>query len=95
MVSKSNQENPTRQNLEVIKIRDLSEISRGGGGGGNRGRVTTFLRPRKGRDHEKWAVKKGRAMQTYALDHVRGSLTEEKRSFLFGKKKKSNGTLWI
>ena len=34
-------------------VRDLSEISRGGGGGHN------FLSLRKGRGHEKWAVKGG------------------------------------
>ena len=42
-------------------FRDLSEISRGGGGG-NRGRVTTFLDCTKGRGYEKWAVKRGRVM---------------------------------
>ena len=41
-------------------LRDLSEISRGGGGGdGNRGR-----------GHEKWAVKRGRIMQICVRDHV-------------------------
>ena len=28
------------------------------------------MRLRKGRGHEKWAVKMGRAMQIYARDHV-------------------------
>ena len=28
------------------------------------------MRLRKGRDHEKWAVKRGRVMQIYARDHV-------------------------
>ena len=52
-------------------FRDLSEISRGGGGGGgNRGRVTTFWDCRKGRGHEKWAVKRGKVMQIHARDHV-------------------------
>ena len=36
----------------------------------NRGRVTTFWDCRKGRGHEKWAVKRGRVMQIYACDHV-------------------------
>ena len=29
-----------------------------------------FLRLRKGRGHEKWAVKRGRVMQIYARDHA-------------------------
>ena len=28
------------------------------------------MRLRKGRGHEKWAVKRGRVMQIYACDHV-------------------------
>ena len=28
------------------------------------------MRLRKGRSHEKWAVKRGRVMQIYARDHV-------------------------
>ena len=28
------------------------------------------MRLRKGRGHEKWAVKRGRVMQIYARDHV-------------------------
>ena len=43
-----------------------------------------LLRLRKGRGHEKWAVKRGRVMQMYA----RVSPTQEKGSSLFGKKKK-------
>ena len=42
----------------------------GGEGDLNRGRVTTFWDCRKGRGHEKWAVKRGRVMQIYARDHV-------------------------
>ena len=30
-----------------------------------------FLRLRKGRGHEKWAVERGRVMQIYARDHPR------------------------
>ena len=47
---------------EVAVIRDLSEISRGGGGWRQR-EGHNFLRLRKGRGHEKWAVKRGRVMQ--------------------------------
>ena len=39
-------------------IRDLSEISRGEGGRKQR-EGHNFLRLRKGRGHEKWAVKRG------------------------------------
>ena len=28
------------------------------------------MRLRKGRGHEKWAVKRGRVMQMYARDHI-------------------------
>ena len=53
----------------IIIVRDLSEISRGEGGG-NRGRFTTFRDCRKGRVHEKWAIKRGRVMQICVRDHV-------------------------
>ena len=43
-------------------FRDLSEINRGGGGWKQR-EGHNFLRLRKGRGHEKWAVKRGRVMQ--------------------------------
>ena len=46
-----------------VLVRDLSEISRGRGG-------QTFLSLKKGRGHEKWAVKRGRVMQIYARDHT-------------------------
>ena len=46
------------------------KLARGGEGGGNRGRVTTFWDWRKGRGHEKWAVKRGRVMQICVRDHV-------------------------
>ena len=51
-------------------LRDLSEISRGGGGGWKQREGHNFLRLRKGRGHEKWAVKRGRVMQIYARDHA-------------------------
>ena len=46
----------------LITVRDLSEISRGEGGWKQR-EGHNFLRLRKGRGHEKWAVKRGRVMQ--------------------------------
>ena len=51
-------------------IRDLSEISRGEGGGWKQREGHNFLRLTKGRGHEKWALKRGRVMQIYARDHV-------------------------
>ena len=49
-------------------LRDLSEISRRRGWKQREGH--NFLRLRKGRGHEKWAVKRGRVMQMYARDHI-------------------------
>ena len=50
----------------------MPEISRGeGGGGGWKQREDhNFLRLRKGRGNEEWAVKGGRVMQIYARDHA-------------------------
>ena len=68
-------------------IRDLSEISRGEGGGGWKLREGhNFLRLRKGRGHEKWAVKMGRAMQIYARDHVEVHPQKKKEVLYFVKK---------
>ena len=50
-------------------LRDLSEISRGKGGWKQR-EGHNFLRLRKGRGHEKWAVKRGSVMQICVHDHV-------------------------
>ena len=50
-------------------LRDLSEISRRGWAWKQRD-GHNFLRLRKGRGHEKWAVKRGRVMQMYARDHI-------------------------
>ena len=41
----------------------------GGGGGWKQREGHNFLRLRKGRGHEKWAIKRGRVMQIYARDH--------------------------
>ena len=49
---------------------EISSVGGAGAGGGNRGRITSFLRLTKGRGHEKWAVKRGRFMQIYACYHV-------------------------
>ena len=56
--------------LEIHRVlRDLSEISRGEGEWKQReGHI--FLSLRKGRDHEKCAVKRERVRQIYARDHV-------------------------
>ena len=54
---------------KLIKTGDLSEISRGEGRWKQR-EGHNFLRLRKRRDHEKWAVKRGRVMQIYTREHV-------------------------
>ena len=56
------------QEWGVARLRDLSEISRGEGVETEGG--SQLLRLRKGRGHEKWAVKRGRVRQIYAREHV-------------------------
>ena len=58
-----------------------------------------FLRLRKGRGHEKWAVKRGRVMHIYARDDVEVH-PQKRKEILYlvkkkEKKKKNSGTLWI
>ena len=65
----------------------MSEISRGEGGGKQR-EGHNFLRLRKGRGHEKWAVKRGRVMQIYALDHVEVHPRKKKEVLYLVEKKK-------
>ena len=59
-----------------------------GRGGGNKGGVTTFRDCRKGRGHEKWAVKRGRVMQICVRDHVEVHPQKKKGVLYFVKKKK-------
>ena len=59
-------------------LRDLSEISRRGWGGWKQREGHNFLRLRKGRGHEKWAIKRGRVMEMYASDHIEAHPQEEK-----------------
>ena len=66
------------------RLRDLSEISRGRGWGQREGH--NFLRLRKGRGHEKWAVKRGRVMQMYARDHIEVH-SQKKKEVLYLEKK--------
>ena len=78
-------------------IRDLSEISRGGGGVETEGGSQLF-ETQKGRSHEKWAIKRGRVMQIYARDHIEVHPQRKKEVLYLVKKKrkkKNNGTLWI
>ena len=67
----------------------------GGEGGWKQREGHNFLRLRKGRGHEQWAVKRGRVMQIYARDHVEVHPQKKNKISLFRKKKKSNGILWI
>ena len=73
-------------------LKDLSGISRGGGGGGNRGSVTTFGDSEKEGGMKNGPVKRGRVMQIYARDHVEVHPQMEVL-YLVKKKKKNNGTL--
>ena len=51
-----------------------------------------FLSLRKRRDHEKWAVKRGRVMQIYARDHVEVHPQKKKEVLYLAKKReKYNG----
>ena len=54
------------------------KLAGGGGGGWKQRESHKFLRLRKGRGHEKWAVKRGRIMQIYARDHVEVHLQKKK-----------------
>ena len=47
-----------------------------------------FLSLRKGRDNEKWAVKRGRVMQIYASDHVEVHPQKKKEVLYLAKNKK-------
>ena len=64
------------------------------GGGWKQGEGHNFLRLRKGRGHEKWAVKRGRVMQIYALDHVEVHPRKKKEVLYFVKKKKKKKEQW-
>ena len=75
--------------LYLLDVRDLSEISWGGGGGWKQREGHNFLRLRKGRGHEKWAVKRGRVMQIYARDHVEVHSQKKNKISLFRKKKRA------
>ena len=44
------------------------------------------MRLRKGRDHEKWAVKRGRVMQIYACDHIEVHPQKKKKVLYLVKK---------
>ena len=70
-------------------LRDLSEISRRSWGWKQR-EGHNFLRLRKGRGHEKWAVKRARVMQMYALDLIEVHPQKKKEVLYLVKKKKKN-----
>ena len=73
-------------------LRDLSEISREGRGWKQR-ESHNFLRLRKGRGHEKWAVKRGRVMQIYARDHLEVH-PQKKKEVLYLAKKERKTTVY-
>ena len=70
----------------IMFFRELSEISRGGGGGTEGGH--NFLSLRKGRGHEKWAIKRVRVMQIYASDNVEIHPQKKKEVLYLAKNKK-------
>ena len=70
-----------------LKIRDLSEMSRGGGGRWKQKEGHRLLRLRKGRGHKKWAVKRGRVMQIYGRDNI-GVRPQKKKEVLYLVKKR-------
>ena len=59
-----------------------------GGGGWKQREGRNFLRLRKGRGHEKWAVERGRVMQRYAHDHVEVHPQKKKEVLYLVKKKR-------
>ena len=70
----------------MSNLRDLSEISRGEVGWKQR-ESHNFLRLKKRRSHEKWAVKRGRVMQIQAHDHVEIHPQKKKEVLSLVKKK--------
>ena len=63
----------------------------GGGGGWKQREGHNFLRLRKGRGNEKWAVKRGRVMQIYARNHSAAVHPHKKKEILYlVKRKKKN-----
>ena len=61
-----------------------------GGRGWKQRRGHNFLSLRKGRGHEKWAVKRGRVMQIYASDHVEVHPQKKKEVLYLAKIKRKN-----
>ena len=59
----------------------------GGDGGWKQREGHNFLRLRKGRGREKWAVKRGRVMQMYARDHIEVHPQKKKEVLYLVKKK--------
>ena len=64
----------------------------GGDGGWKKREGHNFLRLKKGRGHEKWAVKRGRVMQMYARDHIEVH-PQKKKEVLYLVKKKNLGKI--
>ena len=65
---------------ELMELRDLSEISRGGGVWKQR-EGHNFLRLQKREGHEKLAVKRGRVVQICVRDHVLRFTHRRKKKF--------------
>ena len=83
--------------IEVMKILlpfcqrllgTCQKFAGGRGGEWKQGEGHNVLRLRKGRGHEKWAVKSGRVMQIYARDHIEVHKYKKKEVLYLVKKKK-------
>ena len=75
--------------LRKFGVKGTCQKLAGGRGGRKQRDGHNFLRPTKGRGHEKWAVKRGRVMQVYARYHVEVHPRKKKEVLYLVKKKKS------
>ena len=73
-------------------IKGLVRNEQGGGGWKQRG-GHNFLSLRKGRGHEKCAVKRGRVMQIYARDHLEVHPQKKKEVLYLAKTREKNNGL--
>ena len=65
------------------------KLAGGGRGGWKQRGGHNFLSLRKGRGHEKWAVKRGRVMQIYARDHVEVHPQKKRKFFIWHKNRQT------
>ena len=75
--------------IEVVVLGTCQKLA--GGRGWKQREGHNFFRLRKGRGHEKWAVKRGRVMQIYACDHAEAH-PQKKKEVLYLVKKTNKQT---